>query len=154
MRFLIDSKELTAGVLSVIKAIPVRTTMQILEGIYIEATGTAVRLMCSDLMLEKECLLAATVEEEGRAIVPAKLFSEVMRRLPDAMAEVNIQDSAVDISCGRVQMSIQSIDYEEFPEMRFYGDTFTLKIHFQHFHLHNVARFHHGMRIFHKLIRQ
>lgn len=128
MRFLIDSKELTAGVLSVIKAIPVRTTMQILEGIYIEATGTTVRLMCSDLMLEKECLLAATVEEEGRAIVPAKLFSEVMRRLPDAMAEVNIQGSAVDISCGRVQMSIQSIDYEEFPEMRFYGDTFTLKM--------------------------
>ncbi|CSP83768.1 Uncharacterised protein [Shigella sonnei] len=34
------------------------------------------------------------------------------------------------------------------------GDTFTLKIHFQHFHLHNVARFHHGMRIFHKLVRQ
>ena len=65
MRFFIDSKELTAGVLSVIKAIPVRTTMPILEGIYIEATGTTVRLMCSDLMLEKECLLAATIEEEG-----------------------------------------------------------------------------------------
>lgn len=128
MRFLIDSKELTAGVLSVIKALPVRTTMQILEGIYIEATGTTVRLKCSDLMLEKECLLPAAVEEEGKAIVPAKLFSEVMRRLPDAMAEVQIESKSVNISCGRVQMSLQTIDYEEFPEMRFYGDTFTVKM--------------------------
>ena len=94
MKFLIDSKELTAGVLSVIKAIPVRTTMQILEGIYIEAAGTTVKLKCSDLMLEKECLLPATIEEEGKAIVPAKLFSEVMRRLPDALAEVNIAGRA------------------------------------------------------------
>lgn len=128
MKFLIDSKELTAGVLSVIKAIPVRTTMQILEGIYIEAAGTTVKLKCSDLMLEKECLLPATVEEEGKAIVPAKLFAEVMRRLPDALAEVTIAGKGVDIACGRVQMSIQTIDYEEFPEMRFTGDTFTVKM--------------------------
>ena len=128
MKFLIDSKELTAGVLSVIKAIPVRTTMQILEGIYIEAAGSTVKLKCSDLMLEKECLLPATIEEEGKAIVPAKLFSEVMRRLPDALAEVTIAGKSVDIACGRVQMSIQTIDYEEFPEMRFTGDTFTVKM--------------------------
>jgi len=128
MRFLIDSKELTSAVLSVIKATPLRTTMPILDGIYIEAAGTNVRLMCSDLMLEKECRLAATVEEAGKAIVPAKLFAEVMRRLPDAIAEVSIDGNAVDISCGRVQMSIQAIDYEEFPEMRFYGETYTLKM--------------------------
>ena len=37
MRFLMDSKEMTAGVLSVIKALPVRTTMPSLEGIFIDA---------------------------------------------------------------------------------------------------------------------
>ena len=54
MHFYIDSKELTEGVLSVIKALPVRTTMPILEGIYLEATAEGVKLKCSDLMLQKE----------------------------------------------------------------------------------------------------
>lgn len=128
MRFLIDSRQLTAGVLSVIKAIPVRTTMPILDGVYIDASGSQVKLLCSDLMLEKACILPATVEEAGKAIVPAKLFSEVLRRLPDALAEVTITGKSVEISCDRVEMSLQAIDFEEFPEMRFAGDTFTLKM--------------------------
>ena len=57
MHFYMDSKELTEGVLSVIKALPVRTTMPILEGILIEATNEGVKLKCSDLMLQKECLM-------------------------------------------------------------------------------------------------
>ena len=44
MHFYMDSKELTEGVLSVIKALPVRTTLPILEGIFVEATSEGVKL--------------------------------------------------------------------------------------------------------------
>lgn len=126
MRFYIDSKELNAGILSVIKALPTRSTMPILEGIYVEALSTGVKLKCSDLMLQKECILPATVEEEGRAIVPGKLFSEIVRKLPEAIAEVNLLDKAIHISCGRAKSAIQCIDYDDFPDMRFSGETFAL----------------------------
>ena len=129
MHFYMDSKELTEGVLSVIKALPVRTTMPILEGIYLEATKDGVKLKCSDLMLQKECILPATIEEEGTAVVPGKLFSEIVRKLPESIAEVTLVGKSLDISCGRAKSSLQCVEAtEEFPEMRFTGDTFTVKI--------------------------
>lgn len=128
MRFLMDSKEMTAGVLSVIKALPVRTTMPSLEGIFIDARKDGLHLKCSDLMLQKECILPATVEEEGQAIVPGKLFCEIVRKLPDAPAEFRVSGKQVDIFCGRVNTSIQGLDFEEFPEMRFEGEVFTVSL--------------------------
>jgi len=129
MHFYIDSKELTEGVLSVIKALPVRTTMPILEGVYIEATKEGVKLKCSDLMLQKECLLPATIEEEGFAIVPGKLFSEIVRKLPESIADVTLNGKSLDISCGRAKSSLQCVETtEEFPEMRFTGETFTVRM--------------------------
>ena len=128
MKFTVDSQELTAGVLSVVKAVPVRTTMQILEGIYMEAKNGQVTLLCSDLMLEKEYHVGADVEEEGRCIIPAKLFTEIVRRLPAGQATVQIDGKSAEIACGRVQMSLQTIDFEEFPRMRFTGDTYTLRM--------------------------
>ena len=129
MHFYMDSKELTEGVLSVIKALPVRTTMPILEGIYLEATKDGVKLKCSDLMLQKECILPATVEEEGFAVVPGKLFSEIVRKLPESIAEVTLTGKSLDISCGRAKSSLQCVEAtEDFPDMRFTGDTFTVKM--------------------------
>ena len=116
MHFYIDSKELTEGVLSVIKALPVRTTMPILEGIYLEATAEGVKLKCSDLMLQKECLLPATIEEEGFAIIPGKLFSEIVRKMPESIAEVTLSGKSLEISCGRAKSSLQCVEAtEEFP---------------------------------------
>ena len=60
--------------------------MPILEGIYLEATPDGVKLKCSDLMLQKECILPATVEEEGSTVIPGKLFSEIVRKLPESIA--------------------------------------------------------------------
>ena len=101
MHFYIDSKELLEGVLSVIKALPVRTTMPILEGIFVEATSEGLKLKCSDLMLQKECILPATIEEEGVAIVPGKLFSEIVRKLPESIAEVTLNAKSLEISCAK-----------------------------------------------------
>lgn len=129
MKFMIDSKELTAGVLSVIKALPTRTAMPILEGILVEASAAGVKLKCSDLMLQKECTLPATVEEEGFAILPGKFFAEIVRKLPDAVADVCLNAKSVDISCGRAKSSIQCIESTDaFPDMRFDGDSFVVKL--------------------------
>lgn len=129
MHFFIDSKELTEGVLSVIKALPARTTMPILEGIHMEATQQGVKLKCSDLMLQKECILPATVEEEGVAVIPGKLFSEIVRKLPDSIAEITLTGKSLDVNCGRAKSSLQCVETtEEFPEMRFSGETFAVRM--------------------------
>lgn len=129
MNFYIDSKELTAGVLSAIKALPVRTTMPILDGVLLEARKDGVRLLCSDLMMQKECFIPATVEEEGKVLLPGKFFCEVVRKLPDAIAQVRLDGNSINISCGRAKSSMQVLEMtEEFPEMKFTGDHFTVKL--------------------------
>ncbi len=128
MKFTISAKELMGGVMSVIKALPVRTTMPILEGVFLEANDEGVLLKCSDLMLQKECLLPAAVEEEGKAIVPGKLFFEIVRKLPDAPAEIKLNIKSLDIACGRVNSSIQCIEFEEFPLMQFKGEPYTIRM--------------------------
>ena len=129
MLFTSASTDLRNAVLSVIKALPTRTTMNILEGIFMDASSGHVRLKCSDLTLEKECYLSAVVEEEGKVIIPAKLFAEIVRRLPDdRTATVSVEGTNLHIECGSIKMNIQTIDYEEFPEMRFTGESYTLKM--------------------------
>ncbi len=51
MKFRVDSKEMTAALLSVIKAMPLRTTMPSLEGIFLDARADGLHLMCPVLML-------------------------------------------------------------------------------------------------------
>ncbi len=128
MKLYLNSKELAAGVLSVVKALPLRTTMPVLEGIFVTAASEGLRLKCSDLMLQKECLLPATIEEEGACIVPGKLFAEMVRKLPEGTAELWLDGKTLEIHCGRASSSIQCIEWDEFPEMRFTGDTFTLSL--------------------------
>lgn len=128
MKFSVDSKELIAGVLSVIKALPLRSSMPILEGVYIDASENGVTLKSSDLMMQKDCTLCATVEEAGRAIVPGKLFMEVVRKLPDAVAYLTLDEKTLKIECGRSKNNVQCIEYEDFPEMRFQGDQIDISL--------------------------
>jgi len=128
MKFRVDAREMTAGLLSVIKALPVRTAMPSLEGIFIDAKEDGVHLKCSDLMLQKECILTGEVEEVGKTIVPGKLFTEIVRKLPDGEATFDISGKQIGIRCGRVSTSVQGLDFEEFPEMRFQGESFTVRM--------------------------
>ena len=87
MKFTMQTEDLSFGVLSVIKALPVRSAMPALEGVLIEATKEGLHLTCSDLMFQKECLLPATVAEEGSCVLKGKFLAELLRKLPDGPFE-------------------------------------------------------------------
>lgn len=129
MNLTIDSKELAAGVISVAKALPARASMPILDGIYLQATSDGLRLKCTDLMLQKECTVAAEVSEEGYAVVPGKLFTEIVRKMPDGEVTIVLNGESIELSCGRAKSSIQCLaDSSNFPDMQFNGDSFTVRI--------------------------
>ena len=88
MRFTIDTQELNSGINTVIKAIGNRTTISILEGIYLEATFNGLLLRCTDLSLQIETILPAHVSQEGACVMPGRLFSELARRLPGEETEI------------------------------------------------------------------
>ncbi len=117
MRFFVDTNELNAGLSSVIKALPSRTTVSILEGIYMKAADNALLLRCSDLNIQIETLIAATVEEEGAIVLPGKLFAEMVRKLTGEMTSFDIKKNTASIESGRFKTTLQGENGSDFHAM-------------------------------------
>ena len=127
MRFSVHSDSLKEGVLSVSKALPVRSSMPVLEGVQLLADEGGVLLRCSDLTLQKECRLSAIVEEAGECVIKGRIFSDIVRKLPDGNAFFSMDGQTLTIRCGRSVNQLQCMEYDEFPQMTFDGDdTFTI----------------------------
>lgn len=126
MKFFINSKELNEGISTVIKAVSVRTTMGILEGVYIEARDNALLLKCSDLSLQIETVIPATVEEEGKIVLPGRIFSEIIKKVPGEMTEIYTEEKTAFIESGRIKTSLQGMNADDFP----YMSEFTSKTEF------------------------
>ena len=128
MKFTMQTEDLCAGVLSVIKALPVRSAMPALEGVLIEATNEGLHLTCSDLMFQKECFLPATVEEEGKCVLKGKFLSEILRKLPNEPLYAEQEGMILKIRSGRVKQRLQCVEFDEFPIMRAKGDVVDIKV--------------------------
>ena len=117
MRIHINTQELNAGISTVIKALSVRTTVSILEGIYLEASNGWLLLRCTDLSLQIETNVAATVQEEGAIVLPGRLFSEMVRRLPGEMTFIDVKKGTATIESGSFKTTLQGEDAEGFHTM-------------------------------------
>ena len=127
MRFCVDSKNLLDGVLSVTKALPVRSSMPVLEGIHLVVNEEGVLMRCSDLTLQKEYRLPATVEDEGECVIRGRIFSDIVRKLPAENAFFSMDGQTLTIRCGRTVNQLQCMEYDEYPRMNFDGeDQFTI----------------------------
>lgn len=118
MKFSVDVQKMQDAISTVIKALPVRTTMPALEGIYMEVKQNLLLLRCSDLMLQKECLVEVQAEQEGHTVVPAKIFSEFVRKLPPLQVSFSLEENSVSIRCGKTRNKFQCIACDDFPVMR------------------------------------
>ena len=128
MKFNMQTEDLCSGVLSVIKALPVRSAMPVLDGVLIEATKEGLHLTCSDLMFQKECFLPANVEEEGKCILKGKFLAEILRKLPNEPLYAELEGLILKIRSGRVRQRLQCIEFDEFPMMRTKGDAFDITL--------------------------
>ena len=117
MRLFINTQELYAGISTVIKALPTRTTVSVLEGIYLEAANNTLLLRCTDLTLQIETTVHAEVFEEGAIILPGRLFSEMVRRLPAEMTLIEEKDLTAVIESGAFRTTLQGEDPKNFITM-------------------------------------
>ncbi len=117
MRFFVETNELNAGISTVIKALPARTTVNILEGIYLKAAANTLLMRCSDLSIQIETVIAATVEQEGEIVLPGKLFAEMVRKLTGEMTSFDVKKSTASIESGRFKTTLQGENGADFHTM-------------------------------------
>ena len=105
------------GINIVLKAVPSKTTMPILECILIDASTDEIKLTANDMELGIETKVEGDILEKGKIALDAKLFSEIARKLSDADSLVTIESDEkfnTVITCENSVFKIQGKDGEEF----------------------------------------
>ena len=118
MKIVCEKEDLVKAINIVSKAVPVRTTMTILECILLDAGPHRLTLTASDTEMGIETNIRADVEEQGVVAVDAKMFSEIVRKLPDERVTISADERHnVEIRCGKAKFAIGGKEGEEFPEL-------------------------------------
>jgi len=119
MKFSCNQQLLSKALNTVSKAVTSRTTIPILKGIKLEATSDNILILsASDLDLSIEKRMSVTVEEEGSIVVSAKLFTDIIRKLPNGEIDLEEQDNNnVVIKCFASEFVIVGQPAEEFPNI-------------------------------------
>ncbi|MFZ3132537.1 MAG: DNA polymerase III subunit beta [Desulfosporosinus sp.] len=115
MKIFSSKDALLSGVNAVQKAVSNKNTLPILQGILIRAKQQSLQFAATDLEMGIRCEVPAQVIEEGTMVVPAKLFSEVVRKLPDTTIILEERDKAITISYYQSEIILNGYDPEEFP---------------------------------------
>lgn len=92
MKLVCDGLDLSEAVLKVSKAAAVKATNSVLEGIKLTAKGDFLTLTATDLDIAIEKKIRADVLSEGEAVVPAKYFSEFVKKLSNQQIELDLND--------------------------------------------------------------
>lgn len=118
MQFSMNAQDLLDGLNTVTRALAARPAKQILEGVLLDATTEGINLTCSDGSLSIECILAADVKETGRVVLPGKLFTELVRKLPGGTVTVKVNDNhSASIRCVNSKSNLAGMNPMEYPEM-------------------------------------
>ena len=115
MKLICSKSNLLHGVNIVSKAVPTRTTMAILECILIDASSDEIKLIANDMELGIETVIDGEIVENGIIALDAKIFSEIVRKLPDN--EVVIETDAsfkTVITCEKAKFNIIGKSGEDF----------------------------------------
>lgn len=118
MRFVCDTNELNTALSIVSRALAVRSTKPILEGILFESCDEGLRLTCTDLALGIETTLPATFSEEGRAVLPGKRSAKSSVSSPAApVISPSAERMQATIRCASIRTTITGFDPVEYPEL-------------------------------------
>lgn len=92
MKIVCNKSDLVKGVNIVSKAVPGKTTMPILECILIDATTDIIKLTANDMELGIQTEIAGEIIDRGMIAIDAKIFSEIVRKLPDNEVSIETDD--------------------------------------------------------------
>ena len=115
MKFICSKSNLLTGVQTVAKAVPSKTTMSILECILVEADNERIVLTANDMELGIETVIEGDVQVSGKIALDAKIFLEIVRKLPDNDITIETDDNnKTTITCEKAKFNIIGKSGEDF----------------------------------------
>ena len=129
LNIICDKTLLSAAIDGVSKAVTLRSTIPVLEGILLKAEGFQLTLTGYDLEMGIVTTIEANVKEPGEIVLNAKLLSSMISRMPAGQITIQSADNGkTTIQSGVAQFEIQSMSATDFPELPNTGAEETLTI--------------------------
>lgn len=120
MNILCEKNVLAAALGLTQRAVALKSPLPNLKGILFETSEEGLVLKATDLELGISCQVDIEVLEHGSIVLPAKLLTEFIRRLPDSIVELKTEAEnplKVNITCGPVKFELSGFAAQEFPNL-------------------------------------
>ncbi len=117
MKVLCKKEDLILGINTVQRAVSSKNTLPILQGVRLRAENQNLWFEATDLEIGIRCQVPVNVQEEGQVVLPARLFSEIARKLPDNEIKIESTDNNINIFYDSSDFAVNGYDPEEYPEI-------------------------------------
>ena len=110
--------ELVSSISNVSRAVSTKSTIPALEGVLLKAYNGKLNISGYNLEIGITTDMEATIIEEGEIVLSAKLFLDIVRKLPQEIVSIETDDRMVTyITCGQVDYQIVGMSSVEYPDL-------------------------------------
>ena len=128
MRFTCEKNMLVMGLNITGRTVAQKSALSAIEGILCRA-GDGLSLTGYNMETAITYLIDAEVTDVGQCVLPAKLFGDIIRRLPEGMVTVVVDENyKVSIRSGYASFTISAESAEDYPELPDVGDGKSIRI--------------------------
>lgn len=116
--------DLANAISNVSRAVSTKAAIPALEGVLIKAYDNKLNISGYNLEIGITTDMEATIQSEGEIVVSAKLFLDIVRRLPEEIVMIETDDRMVTyITCGHVDYQIVGMSSVEYPDLPSFEQT-------------------------------
>jgi DNA polymerase-3 subunit beta len=118
MKFICEKTKLQEAISATQKAVTGKSAMPILQGLFIDASEGKITIIGSDIDLSIETKIDANIIEAGKVVVDARLFGDIVRKLPNSNIEISsATDNSIEIICEKTKFNLIHMNADDFPTL-------------------------------------
>ena len=118
MKFSCEKVVLQNAISTASRAVAAKSSIPALEGLLLVCSGESMTVTGYNMQLGIRTQFACDVEEEGKLVLNARLFGDIVRRMPeDTVTLVSDEKLTVKVHCGDADFDIVGLPAEDFPDL-------------------------------------
>src|ERR687889_526987 len=112
------------------RGVSARSTIQLLGGILLEAGDRVLKLSATDMEISIQTSSPAEVEGDGRVVIPARIFNDIVRSLPGGSfsLEHDASEGAVRLVAGENEYRIRAYAADDYPRLPVFPEEGTFRM--------------------------
>jgi len=118
VKFKSDRDSLSEALQAVQRAVSSRPGIPALTGVLMNASGGGLILATTDLEVSARLSLDVQVQEEGVALIPARLLADMVKSFEQAPVEFEEQGGQARIVCSNYEGTLRCLPAEDFPALQ------------------------------------